>query len=46
MTSQPKIKQLKQPEDAYDSQGQLKQQAHGIVGCMKGYMALLWITSG
>jgi hypothetical protein len=25
----PKIKQLQQPEDAYDSQGQLKQQAHG-----------------
>jgi hypothetical protein len=24
-----KIKQVEQPEDAYDSQGQLKQQAHG-----------------
>jgi hypothetical protein len=30
VTSQPnKIKQLQQPEDAYDSQGQLEQQAHG-----------------
>jgi hypothetical protein len=47
ITSQPnKIKQLQQPEDAYDSQGQLEQQAHGVIGCMEGSMALLWITGG
>jgi hypothetical protein len=28
-------------EDAYDSQGHLKQQAHHVIGCMEGSMALL-----
>jgi hypothetical protein len=45
ITSQPnKIKQLQQPEGAYDSQRPTRTTSTWLIGCMKGSMALFWIN--